>query len=209
MCEVPRPWLYSSMTIYLTLLNTLFALVTVVLAVATGAVAVYRFAYARGFAAAKDEFRASRLRDRYERLYAPMEALFLTRHVTTAHAVLAAHFTQRVGNAWKLAKGGNLLLAARALRDRCETRECAEIEYGGRFPMGRILRILAENETFADSELLQLVCSADRSRYESPTDDECGLTDEEFALFRHIAKTAEELRLLLESGEIVERLRAA
>lgn len=187
------------MTIYLTFLATLFGGVVLLVMLITAAVTVYRYAFERGSSAAKAEFAASRPRARHERLYAPLGALFITRHVTTSCAVLAPYLKQRIRNAVKALWNWKLLTALRALGDKQQTKELAEIEYGGRFPMTQISSILRGNEAFADRKLLDLVRRADRSRYESEDDD--GLTDEELALFYHIVETEAELNKLLNSTD--------
>lgn len=180
------------MTISLTFLATLFGGIMLLLGLITGAVNLYRYAYSSGFSEAKAEFSASLLRKRYERLYAPMAALFITHHVTTARVVLAPHMKQRIGRAMKALESRNILRALRALADKQQTKERAEIEYGGGFPMSQISSILKGNEALADRDLLDLVRKANRSRYESD-EDENELTDEELALFHHIVTTEAEL----------------
>jgi hypothetical protein len=173
---------------------TILTFLGTLLAIIPGAVKLYRYVYDRGFSKAKAEFAASRLRQRYERLYAPMAALFITRHVTTYRVVMAPYLRQRIRHTIKALLKWQVLTALHALGDRCETKELAEIEFGGPFPMSQISGILRGNEAFADNALLEFVRRADRSRYEREGED--GLTDEEFELFRHIAKTEIELNAL-------------
>jgi hypothetical protein len=127
-------------------------------------------------------------RERLLNLYRPLEALFLTRHVTvctgmaspylrhrleTARAELGAYRRRSVGlkNAW------------RALFDR-QISSSAEVEFGGDFPLSQIIDLVRREAVHADADLFRLVNRADRSRYEEP--DRALMTDEEFALFEHI-----------------------
>jgi hypothetical protein len=59
------------------------------------------------------------------------------------------------------------------------------VEYGGDFPIDKILAITIQHGNDADADLLNLVRRADRSRYEDPHG--MGLmTDSQLALFEHI-----------------------
>ncbi|MDP9290957.1 MAG: hypothetical protein M3O82_01175 [Verrucomicrobiota bacterium] len=143
--------------------------------------------YRHGFKRGRDQVSHELLRKRFELLYAPMLALFLTRHVTSAKAVMAAYLRSRVRNALSQAKRGRLVSATKALFDRQETKQTAEIEFGGTFPLDQIHRILSGHESYADEQLLEWIARADRSRYEDS--EEYGLTDAEYGLFQHIAAT--------------------
>jgi hypothetical protein len=142
-----------------------------------------------------------RQRHRFERIYSPMSALFITTHITSANATLAPFLRQRLEHAWSAAKHGRLKAAVRAISDRRETRETAEVEFGPGFPLDEIKRILSGNEAYADEDLLELVRLADRSRYEVQLSNrhQCSLTDEELGLFRHIARTRSRLAARLDA----------
>ena len=79
------------------------------------------------------------------------------------------------------------------LFDKKKTKESAEVEFGGTFPLDKIKQIIHTNIIYADEELTNLFRRADRSKYENPIDDHYLLTDEEFALFLHIVKTYSKL----------------
>ncbi len=158
-----------------------------------GAVAIYRVGHRRGSKDARRSLNDESLRKRYEVVYAPMDALFLTRHITSSSAVMAPYVSMRIKRAWVELRKGRLRKALVAISDRRRTKESAEVEFGGAFPLKDIQQILTGNEAYADETLLRLVAHADRSRYEAavdgPRDYPNALTDEEFELFRHIAAT--------------------
>jgi hypothetical protein len=139
---------------------------------------------------------AERDRTRLTELYRPLSSLFLTRHVTIVGNCKAPRLRDRIENAqialtkYQRRRVG-LKRALRALFDR-RTSRSAEIEYGGTFPQTQILKITRTNQQYADSKLLNLVCAADRSRYEEPGDPSL-VTDAELALFEHIEAEHERL----------------
>ena len=96
--------------------------------------------------------------------------------------------------------------AVRAIGDRRETKEEAEVEFGPGFPLDEIKRILSGNEAYADETLLQLVGRADLSRYERQLDERGeprdGLTDEELELFRHIVEMRSRLAATISPGRV-------
>jgi hypothetical protein len=127
-------------------------------------------------------------RDRLRSLYRPLAALFLTRHVTVCTGRASPYLRQRLENAWAelgayRRRSAGLKRAWRALFDR-QVSSSAEIEFGGDFPLSKIIDLVKKEAGHADAELFRLVNRADRSRYEEP--DRTLLTDEEFALFEHI-----------------------
>ena len=143
---------------------------------------------ALGWLTARRVRRLASDRERLKQLYRPLAALFLTRHVTTSTGIAAPHFRHRWANAVDelrayRRRSVGVKRAWRALFDR-HSSTSAEVEYGGGFPMGDILKLVQQRATDADPRLLQLVRRADRSRYEDPAT--CLLTDEELALFEYI-----------------------
>ncbi len=165
-------------------------LLALLLALSGAFVGGYRFAVRRLLA----NGRAELSRQRYSRLYAPMRALFLTRHVTSGSASLAPYFRQRLTTAWRRARQRRFREAWRAVWDKRETEESAEIEFGGSFPLDAILALLHGNEQYADERLLNLIRRADRSRYDERSQDDTGsLTEDELALFHHIARESARL----------------
>jgi len=84
------------------------------------------------------------------------------------------------------------------LFDKKKTKETAEVEFGGVFPLGEIKQIIQANVAYAEHELLiNLFRQADPSKYENPSADHYCLTDEEFTLFRHIIDTYSKLNRIL------------
>jgi len=158
-------------------------------------VSVYRVGIAKGrrlgFAEADHQFNDETQRARYESLYIPLWELFLTRHVTSARAILAPYFWQRLAKALPLFRRLCFRKAIRVLTDRRITREAAEIEFGGQFPYGQIQDLVHTNLSVADQTLMCLVRAVDRANYEDQhavVEREGNvLSDEEFQLFKHIA----------------------
>ncbi|MET4605375.1 hypothetical protein ABIB90_004870 [Bradyrhizobium sp. JR4.1] len=130
----------------------------------------------------------ARERERLTHLYRPLNALFLTRHVTVCTGATSPRLRQRIENAWDAlgAQGRRwrrIKRAFRALFDK-QRSSSAEVEYGGDFPLARIIDLVRKNIRHAGPELQDLVNRADRSHYE-----EYGhalMTDAEYELFRHI-----------------------
>lgn len=124
---------------------------------------------------------------RFERIYAPMLSLFLTRHITTSSSIMAPYLGQRLRNARDLFAKHRYIRALKAVFDKQTTEPTAEIEYGGSFPLAHIHKIVKGNEMYCDEKLLNLIARADRSRYEDMPGDS-DVTLDELALFQHIAK---------------------
>jgi hypothetical protein len=130
----------------------------------------------------------ARDRERLIHLYRPLNALFLTRHITVSTGTSSPRLRHRLANAWE-ALGSNgrrsrrIKRAWRALFDK-QRSSSAEVEYGGDFPLPKIIGLVRTNVRYATPELQDLVNHADRSQYE-----EYGralMTDAEYALFDHI-----------------------
>ncbi len=162
-------------------------------AILTAVVAFYKYVFKRGYQQAKSELREQMLDKRHALLYAPMYALFTTRHITSCQATLAPYFGKRFRSFIEQIKRRRIRYAFVVLFDKKKTREKAEIEFGGTFPLDEIKQIIQSNVAYADEKLLNLLGQADRSRYENPSEDHYLLSDEEFALFHHIAHTHSKL----------------
>jgi len=139
----------------------------------------------------REQRQLSRARDhqRLLKLYRPLDSLFLTRHVTICTGTASPYLRDRLENAWTELRThrrrNRVKRAWRTLFDR-RVSSSAEIEYGGDFPLSKIVAMVRESAGDADTELLDLISRADRSRYE---EFDCAiLTDAEFALFDHIDK---------------------
>ncbi len=123
------------------------------------------------------------------RIYQPIYVLFLTRHVTGVSSVGARRLSDRLANArealgsFRSRKAG-VKAAFKAIFDKKE-HTSAEIEFGGDFPLARIIEIVRANSSVADLRLMKLVRWADRSIYE----DEHGgglMTDAELELLNYV-----------------------
>lgn len=150
------------------------------------------------FTAWRTRRRATRRRERrrLNRIYQTLYNLFLTRHVTISSGVGAPYLRNRTARAYQILFSTRHRLAGikRAFRALFDKRisTSAEVEFGGDFPLARILEIVRANANYADTELLTLVARADRARYE-----EAGsalLTDAELRLYFHIEDEYERLK---------------
>jgi hypothetical protein len=155
----------------------------------------YKFAYKKGFDQGVEEFNNEAQRNRYNLIYAPLQALFLDIHLSSSQITNAPYFKIRLFFCWQQLKLKNFKRAFQKLWDRQEGKETAEIEHGGGFPFKKITEVLKNNEQYADNKLLKLIKSADRASYEDsffgeiePWEDS-QLNDEEFELYKHIVKT--------------------
>jgi hypothetical protein len=186
---------------WIRLLNDIDAIVSlptaigsIVAFIAAVFIAGYKF---RGWRVSMNR-RAELLRTRYTSLYAPLEALFVTTHITSCRGVHSPYLRQRACAAWRQARKGYLASAWRALRDRQETAVRAEVENTGCFPQSDILAIYTGHERFADQRLVDLIGAASRSLHEGMSDSDGELTAEEYALFCHIVSESRRLRKKVE-----------
>lgn len=122
---------------------------------------------------------------RFEKIYTPLQVLFLTRHITTVSSYGAPYLRQRLRNAGDYLAEGKVLRGLKAIFDKQPWGPNAEVEFGGPFPLSQILHIVEENERYCDQTLLNLIAQADRARYEESTHD-YGMTSAELSLFDHI-----------------------
>ncbi len=142
--------------------------------------------------------RAELERVRFERLYAPLNTLFQTRHVESAVVIMRGHLYLRLRHSRRLLRQGRLLAAWHGLWDRGETEPSAEMSFGDAFPLDEIHGIVNANAQYADRRLVLLVRTADRSRYERTHPQDNGITREEYALLCHIGDEWERLSKALE-----------
>lgn len=128
-----------------------------------------------------------RRKAKFESIYAPAYALFLTRHITTCTGRAAPYFRQRLKNAKELLlEERRPVIAFKALFDKQEFDETGEVEYGGDFPLNEITKLVERNSQFADREIGLLVARANRAKYDEYEGNGL-LTKAELQLFYHIA----------------------
>ncbi len=163
---------------------TVVGAVTAVLALLAAAFAA---GVRRGRETAIRALNDQRRRAKFERIYAPAYALFLTRHITTCTGRAAPYFGQRLKNAAeRLLEERRPVKAIKALFDEQEFEETGEVEYGGDFPLNEITELVERNSKYADGELGLLVARANRAKYEEYEGRDL-LTKPELQLFYHIA----------------------
>jgi hypothetical protein len=149
--------------------------------------------YKWGFNNGSKVIRRTNLLAEYERIYAPIYGLFLTKHLSITRAIIYPFFSQRFNNSKLLIKSGKIRDAILALFNEGETNEMAGFEYGDVFPIDGILEIVKGNEPYAEQRLLNLISSAHKSRMEELVLDETVLTDEEIELLNFVNKRYSEL----------------
>jgi hypothetical protein len=148
--------------------------------------AAYGLGRRAGRTEALKSIRAERHRQRLERLYAPLRALLIDVHLTTATLIKYPSVGARLRHAWRMRKLQGVRQAMRALADKGSSSS-HEVEYGGDFPLQEIADIVKANAEVADPELMQLVQRARRARYEDPpASNASDVTDEEMALAYHV-----------------------
>lgn len=151
--------------------------------------------------AARLALRREQQRLRLQKVYRPMLALFTSRHVTASSAILAPRFRHRVMHAWEAWNDRRrwrrkVKSAWRALWDHQEISS-AEMEYGGSFPIDKIVAIADASSDHVDATLHGFVRRAHRSRYEDEPEHGM-LTEAEYALFQYL--WMEEARLSKATG---------
>lgn len=132
----------------------------------------------------------------FTELYAPLFSLFITRHITSSIGRGAPHLRQRIRNACQiLINERRPVEATKAIFDHQVIGPFAEMEYGGDFPLKKIIDHVKSRPHLADEKLKLAVAKADRAEYErglSGTADGL-LTDEQFQLFNLICDKHETL----------------
>ncbi|MGV6873880.1 hypothetical protein ACUSIJ_14480 [Pseudochelatococcus sp. B33] len=135
--------------------------------------------------------------ERFTKIYRPLYALFLTHHIAIHRVMGCPKLSQRIARAWSEFRHYRYWKARfrhglAALSDR-KISYSAEVEFGGSFPLAEINRVVNENLSIADSELLELLRRANRSTYEYDGNADA-LTGEERELFTHVVGQHEFLR---------------
>jgi len=157
---------------------------------------VYLSGHSWGYSKAKKALENDIQRKRFELIYSPLSSLFLDLHLISCSSTLSPYFQQRIRRSWSLLKNLQFNKAFIALFDNRKTKEKAEIEFGGGFPLDQINKIVKENNRYADDELKGLVHMAGYSQYDANKSQWNNLTDEEYDLFNHIITTDSKLRQL-------------
>lgn len=146
---------------------------------------VYGLGFQRGSSNARKTLNNERERNRLSEVYAPLVGLFADCHISTSTARLAPHLWHRVHFAKRFLGQKRIAEAFKALFDKRVLPETGGVEYGESFPLVKISTHLKGREKFADSELLDLVRSANRARHEEPRHRDL-LTTQELLLLKHI-----------------------
>lgn len=125
---------------------------------------------------------------RLEKLYGPLYALLMPIHITTSTGIGAPRFRHRWENAVEklstIRSRRRWKVAWRALFDRQKSTS-GEVEYGSDLPRSKIIKLVQDNERYADPKLLRLVKWMGRAVYEDPQGG-YGLSDEDLALCDYI-----------------------
>jgi len=132
----------------------------------------------------------------FERVYKPADALFMDRFPLGGPFPLAPRLSHRVRHAidalqeyagWR----SRIRMTWRALFDRKIRELGGEMEFGGSFPLDRILEIIDANKADVDRELWRL---ARLAKYSTYTDVGEEVTAAEIRLFAHITDRTDRLR---------------
>jgi len=144
----------------------------------------------------KNDFYNKALQNRYKLVYAPLRALLLETHITGASR--GFYFSQRLRRSLPYFMRFNFKKGFQKLSKSFGADPLYEVEFGADFPLENIKKIIQKQGKWADSKLLNLVQSADRSSYESRAyridGKSNGLLEiEKFRLAKHIWDTYEKL----------------
>lgn len=140
----------------------------------------------------KDDYYDKALQNRYKLIYSPLRSLLLETHITGAS--LGFYFSQRLKKALPYFKKFKIKDGFRRLsKDFC-SNPIYEVEFGNDFPIEGIKKIVKKNNEWADTSLMNLIQSADRSTYEKVAYSHDGKPDglleiEKFYLAKHIWDT--------------------
>lgn len=146
---------------------------------------IYLTGFKRGEYKVKKAIMDDRRKARFDEIYAPANALFLDRHITTARFIGARHFRQRLKNSRAIwSERRKLRKAVSAIFDKQESELLGEVEHGKVFPLFELTKLVERNIKFADSKLVDLVAAANRAKYELR--DERLLSNEELNLYDHV-----------------------
>lgn len=139
-----------------------------------------------GRAAALRSEKRSILKERLDKVYAPLRARLLDCHITTVTTRGRRPWRKRIQRSLHWLSRRRVRRALRELTDRGDDTLMG-VDYG-RFPMSEIREIASANAHIADPKLLELVQAADRAGWETagPAPDPSDLTEEDLALAHHI-----------------------
>jgi hypothetical protein len=112
----------------------------------------------------KRDFHDKALQNRYYKVYCPLRNLLLETHITGAST--GYFFRQRLEKALQSFKRFKFKEGFRWLNKNYVTNQLYEVEFGKEFPLKEIKQIIKGNGKWADSTLVSLIQSADRSGYE-------------------------------------------
>ena len=143
-------------------------------------------AYKLGHAMALRSRKREALQNRFDLIYAPLRAVVLGKHISTAQVIFYPKFSQRLRRAWPKLRAFEFRDALKRLSDKSGRKPTAEIEFGGALPYDTIRQTVKQNTRWADTKLLSLLQWTDRAHYESPGVDDSILIDEEYELIDHI-----------------------
>lgn len=138
-----------------------------------------------------NKLKSDTMYNKYKFIYAPLRTILLDKHISTYVFVTYPQLSMRIKNAlphlrkFKFKKFFEVLFK--------KYIGCTEIEFGGNFPTSDIMKIIKDNPEFGDAKLLNLIQSAERSRYESYEQENQLLTSQEFKLTRYINNNYEKL----------------
>ena len=177
--------------------NSLLGAIASAIVILASIYAGYVFSYKRGYKKAKEQLLDEHYKQQYEKIYAPLRAIFFNTQITSSKSTAFPYLRQRLKRSLRFAKDGKIKKSLKAITEKGVSGPSAEIEYGPGFPLDAIQTILTENASLANPEILNLYQWVDRAQYESnfarKRDYENELLQEEFELFVHIMEKYAEL----------------
>ena len=140
-------------------------------------------------------------RQRFTRIYNPLVKTLFGVYVDSTASVNARYFKDRLQNACLILGNGKwnsrkLRKAWRALFDRRIMRSTGVIDFGGTFPFYEIMKVVRENRTIADAQIVSLVEGADQFRVERQLAD-YEVSADDMDLIHHIFLERDRLEKLL------------
>jgi len=150
--------------------------------------------YRAGINKERNSIKLKTIEKRFRYIYVPLRKLLMDKHITKCSAVLPSKLSDRFNRALPMISNFKIKSVFQILFGKYRTKPIVEVEFGGRFPFEEIKKVVSSSCEYADAEILSLVESADRSKYELryESEDESGelegniLTEEESELADYI-----------------------
>lgn len=175
------------------------ASVAVLIAIATATTAAFQAGLKLGKTLGRQdkarELNDSNERERYLRLYVPLQRLFDNHFLTTCTSERYPRLWQRIRRAYRFLASGRIHMSLHALVDSGFS-EAAEFECGSDFPIEQIQSLISANLDIADQEIQHLTGRVRRQQFDEfntpsisrddPWEHSKLLSNQELSLLRYI-----------------------